>query len=163
MRCLQAATPQAHVWLWSGIRQQLSTNFTCTPGCKEAFWTQEGKSCTRQRLQCLPRERGEQVDAVIRRCDAEAAVACVGGDGCSMPAALVLAIFVISWAARLEGGLGRQWSTAEMHSSLGARLGGTHRYPAAIPVQLPKVGNHLLETSEIFSFHERVFVGQRSH
>lgn len=42
--------------------------------------------------------------------------------------------------------------------------GGTHRRPAAVPVQLPQVGNHSLERLlTFFCFHERVFAGQIWH
>lgn len=118
------------------------------------FGHRKGKSTPVRNWSVCPRkEEGEQVDARNWRRDAEAAVTCVGGDGCSMPAALALAIF-----CRFVGSMagGEAWEDAgawERWTATPARCSGE-----------PKVGNHLLERLlRFFSSRKGVFVGEVSH
>lgn len=88
---------------------------------------------------------------------------CVGGDGCSMPAASALAIFVVSWAARP----GEAWGDAgvwQRYAAAPAQRSEEPRQPCCHPHSASKSWEPLArKTFEIFSFHERVFAGQVEH
>lgn len=77
----------------------------CTPGCEKHFGHREGSSASASSCSVCPRkEESEQVSA--KSWDAGAAVTCVGGDRCSMPAASALAIFCHFVGSTAGGRLG---------------------------------------------------------
>lgn len=158
---LGQAAPRAHVWLWSSVGQQLLTNFNCIPGCKKCFGHRKGKSARARNCSVCPRkEEREQVDATNWRRDAEAAVTCVGGDGCCMPAAWALAIFCRFVGSTAGGRLGEMPEHGRDAQQPRHNPGLTHCRPGAASKDWEPLAR---ETFEIFSFHKRVFAGQIWH
>lgn len=91
---------------------------------------------------------------------------CVGGDGCSMPAASVLAIFCRFVGSAARGRLGETLEHGRDAQQPRHNAWRNPSSPAATLTQLLKVGKRerlARETSESFSFHERVFAGQVEH
>lgn len=123
--------------------QQPLTHFECIPGCKDHSERRKGKSApARNGSVCLREEERQQVDGkdLVPRC--RSCCACVGGDGCSMPAASALAIFCgfvgsMAWG----GGRGRLGEMLGHGRDAQQRSGE----PTAAPAQLPKAEHHSLK------------------